>query len=61
MGGHYEGWKVIGYWGMCGGRVDGVNGCHERNCRWRTGLKTGEGGGIRRRGVVVRLVAVADG
>jgi hypothetical protein len=44
MGGHYEGWKVIGYWGMCGGRVDGINGCHERNCSWRTGLKTGAGG-----------------
>ena len=41
MGGHYKGWKVIGYWGMCGGRVYGINGCHERKCSWRTGLKTG--------------------
>lgn len=45
MGGHYEGWKVIGYWGMRRGRVDGVNGCHQRNCRLRT-----EGRIRRRRG-----------
>ena len=44
MGSHYEGWKVIGYWGMCRGRVDGVNGGHEGKCSWwRTGLKTGAG------------------
>ena len=44
MGGHYEGWKVIGYWGMCGGRVDGINGSHERNCWWRDWAKDGRGG-----------------
>jgi len=32
VGGHDEGWEMIGYWGMGGRRVDRVYGCHQRNC-----------------------------